>query len=164
MSVFESGFDIEAIRRVITGVDAEGRSTVEADGPSPHLRVAAPGVRYTEIWTTPSAPASAERTVDAGDVPLTLVPEPGGTLIRVCEMHPPEPGSESYGMHATPTVDYIAVISGRLRCAFEDSSSVDLAPGDFLVQRGTPHAWTVLGDQPCVFLAVITDPPADGPS
>lgn len=160
MSVFGSGFDIERIRRVITGIDAEGRSTVEADDHSPHLRVAAPGVRYTELWTTPSTPPSAVTMVDAGDVPLKLVPEAGGTLIRVCEMHPPEPGSESYGMHATPTVDYIAVISGRLRCAFEDGSSVDLAPGDFLVQRGTGHAWTALGDGPCVFLAVITDPPA----
>jgi mannose-6-phosphate isomerase-like protein (cupin superfamily) len=157
MSVFRSGLDIERIRRVVTGLDAEGRSTVEADGHSPHLRVAAPGVRYTELWTTPSAPPTSGHTADAADVPLTLVPEAGGTLIRVCEMHPPEPGSESFGMHATPTVDYIAVLSGRLRCAFEDGSSVDLAPGDFLVQRGTEHAWTALGDEPCVFLAVITD-------
>lgn len=160
MSVFERRFEIEHIRRVVTGVDAEGRSTVEADGDCPHLRVAAPGVRYTELWTTPSAAAAHDRPVDAGDVPLTLVPAPGGTLIRVCEMHPPEPGGESYGMHATPTVDTIAVLSGLLRCSFEDGSSVELGPGDFLVQRGTPHAWTALGDAPCLFLAIITDPPA----
>jgi quercetin dioxygenase-like cupin family protein len=142
---------------VITGVAADGRSTIAYEDVSPHLRVAAPGVRYTELWTTPSAPPAPGRHDDAADVPLTLLPGAGGTLIRVCEMHPAESGSESYAMHATPTVDYVVVISGSLRCSFEDGSSTVLGPGDLLVQRGTPHAWAALGDVPCVFLAVIVD-------
>jgi len=151
-------FNIERIRRVVTGVDADGRSTVNRDGFSPNLREAAPGVRYTELWTTPSAPAVAgERMVDAGDVALTLVPEPRGTLIRVCEMYPPEPGSESFAMHATPTVDYIVVLSGHLSCTTADGSQVTLGPGETLIQRGTDHAWSAVGEEPCVFLAVIVD-------
>jgi mannose-6-phosphate isomerase-like protein (cupin superfamily) len=151
-------FDVERIRRVVTGVDAEGRSTVGRDDFSPNLREAAPGVRYTELWTTPSAPAVAgERAVDAGDVGLTLVPEAGGTLIRVCEMYPPQAGSESFAMHATPTVDYILVLSGRLSCTMADGSQVALAPGETLIQRGTDHAWSAVGAEPCVFLAVIVD-------
>jgi len=156
------GFDVERIRRVVVGLDADGRSTIERDEPSPNLRNAAPGVRYTELWSTPAAaPATGETVIDAGDVPLTLVPAPGGTLIRVCEMHPPAAGEESYAMHATPTVDYILVLSGQLRCAVEDGASVTLGPGETLIQRQTPHAWTAVGDRPCVFLAVIVEG-ADG--
>jgi hypothetical protein len=151
------GFDVERIRRVVTGIDGEGRSTIDDDDFSPNLRVAAPGVRYTELWTTPSPPPSAGQRVDAGDVPLTLVPLPGGTLIRVCEMHPAEPGAETFAMHGTPTVDYIVLLSGRLTCAFEDGSRATLTPGEVLIQRGTNHAWIAEGDELCVFLAVIVD-------
>lgn len=151
-------FDIERIRRVVTGIGSDGRSTIDRDGFSPNLRLAAPGVRYTELWATPSPlPRAGEPGLDAGDIPLTLVPARGGTLIRVCEMHPPEPGAESYAMHGTPTVDYIVVLSGRLSCALEDGSRVTLAPGEVLIQRTTSHAWTAEGDGPCMFLAVIVD-------
>jgi mannose-6-phosphate isomerase-like protein (cupin superfamily) len=159
----DDGFDIERIRRVVVGLDDDGRSTIAHDEPSPNVREAAPGVRYTELWTTPAPAARAgERVVDAGDVPLTLVPRAGGTLIRVCEMHPPAPGEESYAMHATPTVDYVLVLSGRLRCGVQDGGSVVLEPGETLIQRGTPHAWTAVGPGPCTFLAVIVAPGAPG--
>jgi alkylhydroperoxidase/carboxymuconolactone decarboxylase family protein YurZ/quercetin dioxygenase-like cupin family protein len=154
-------FDVERIRRVVTGLDGEGRSTIDRDGFSPNLRVAAPGVRYTELWTTPSAaPQPGEDVTDAGDVPLTLVPQPGGTLIRVCEMYPPEPGAESFAMHSTPTVDYILVLSGKLSCTLADGSRATLGPGEVVIQRSTDHAWSAEGEEPCVFLAVIVD--ADG--
>jgi len=150
--------DVERIRRVVTGIGEDGRSTIDRDGPSPNLRPAAPGVRYTELWSTPSAPARPGETVtDAGDVALTLVPERGGTLIRICEMYPPEPGAESFAMHGTPTMDYIVVLSGRLTCTMEDGSRATLGPGETLIQRATQHAWTAEGDEPCVFLAVIVD-------
>jgi mannose-6-phosphate isomerase-like protein (cupin superfamily) len=154
----DPSFDVERIRRVVVGLDVDGHSTIDRDGFSPNLRIAAPGVRYTELWSTPSARARAgEQVQDAGDVALALVPQPGGTLIRVCEMHPPAEGEASYAMHSTPTVDYIIVLSGRLNCRVQDGSSVTLAPGEVLIQRGTPHAWTAVGDGPCVFLAVIVD-------
>jgi quercetin dioxygenase-like cupin family protein len=152
------GFDIGRLRRVVVGLDADGRSTIARDEPSPNVRHAAPGVRYTELWSTPAPPAQAgEHLIDAGDIELTLVPRPGGTLVRVCEMLPPGPGEESYAMHATPTVDYIVVLCGQLRCAVEDGGSVILGPGETLVQRGTPHAWSAVGADPCTFLAIIVD-------
>ncbi len=41
-----------------------------------------------------------------------------------------------------------------------DDDFVDLRAGDCVVQRGTWHKWTNLGDQPCVFQAAMlaTDP------
>jgi len=101
--------------------------------------------------------------VDAADVAETLVPEAGGTLFRICEMKPdPDAGEkreqgEPTGMHATPTVDYIMVLSGELTLSLGDGSERVLAPGDVVVQRGTEHAWTVAGPEPAVFLAIITD-------
>jgi quercetin dioxygenase-like cupin family protein len=60
-------------------------------------------------------------------------------------------------MHATPTVDYIVVLSGHLSCTMADGSQVTLAPGETLVQRGTDHAWSAVSEDPCVFMAVIVD-------
>jgi Cupin domain len=149
--------DIERIRRVVTGVDADGGSTIESDGFSPNLRIAAPGVRYTELWTTPSTPPHPGERVDAGDVPLALVPQPGGTLIRVCEMEPAAPGEVSYPMHATPTVDCVVVLEGLLVCMLEDGSRTELGPGETMIQRGTNHIWIAEGNETCVFLAIIID-------
>lgn len=159
---FEPTFDVRRIRRVVTGVDQEGRSTVEYEDESPHLREVAETIAYTEVWTTPSAPPGGER-VDGGDVGETLVPEQHGTLFRICEMKPDPEADESReageptGMHTTPTVDYIMVLSGRLTLTLGDGSERKLAPGDVVVQRGTEHAWSVDGPEPAVFAAIIVD-------
>ena len=64
-----------------------------------------------------------------------------------------EPGS-GFTVHQTPTIDFLVVVSGRIELLMEEWST-QLAPGDCLVQRGTRHAWRVLGDEPCTFAAVF---------
>ena len=53
------------VRRVLTGHDAEGRSTFIADGLAPNvkeMKPTFPGLALTDLWETKGAPAS-----NAGD-------------------------------------------------------------------------------------------------
>lgn len=64
-----------------------------------------------------------------------------------------EPGS-GFDMRQTPTIDFLVVVSGRMELLVEEGSA-KLGPGDCVVQRGTRHAWRVVGDEPCTFAAVF---------
>ncbi len=84
------------------------------------------------------------------DYSMQSWPPLGGVIARTSTW---EPGY-SYRMHRSDTVDFVFVISGQLELILEDDSTV-LVPGDSVVQRGTNHAWRVVGDEPCTFTAVL---------
>jgi mannose-6-phosphate isomerase-like protein (cupin superfamily) len=44
------------------------------------------------------------------------------------------------GMH-TVTIDFEYVLSGRVVLELDDGATVELGPGDTVVQNGTRHAW-----------------------
>lgn len=48
---------------------------------------------------------------------------------------------EAVGMHTTDSVDYGIVLSGRIGLELDDGATVELEPGDVVVQNGTRHAW-----------------------
>lgn len=148
------------MRRVVTGRDADGRSTALIDAPSPHLRELPefPTFRFTDLWVTRSAPADNSGNVDEADGPVDHLPPPGGNIVRVLEVAPDPAGIDisEAGMHATNTVDYVYVLSGAITCVLE-TGEVDLQSGDMLVQRGTAHAWSNRGEVPCVMLGVLVD-------
>ena len=50
-------------------------------------------------------------------------------------------------MHATTTIDYDTVISGRLTLVL-DSGEYELGPGDTVVVRGDRHSWRNYGSEP----------------
>jgi hypothetical protein len=152
-------FDISKVRRLVTGNNSAGRSTVAFEDAGKHMREVTDTIRISELWTTPAGIS----ITDGGDVPFALEPGTGGTLFRLCEMAPKPVGigtdadGTPDGLHATKTVDYIVVLSGQLTLSLEDGGVHKLNPGDVVIQRGTAHAWSVAGDEPCVFLAVILD-------
>ena len=57
-------------------------------------------------------------------------------------------------MHATESLDVGVIISGHMELILEKESTV-LGPGDCFVQRGTQHAWKVVGDVPCTLAVVL---------
>ncbi len=59
------------------------------------------------------------------------------------------------GMHTTDTVDYGIVISGKISLELDDGETVDLQPGDCVVQNGTRHAWRNHGPDRCVMAFVM---------
>jgi mannose-6-phosphate isomerase-like protein (cupin superfamily)/ketosteroid isomerase-like protein len=152
--------DIERVRRIVTGRGADGRSTIAIDGICPHLRELPdfPTFRFTDLWATSTAPADNGGNADAADGPVSHVPAPGGNVLRLLEIAPDPPGVDmaKSGMHVTSTVDYVYVLSGEITVVLEDGQ-VALTPGDVLIQRGTVHAWSNRGTEPCVMLGVLVD-------
>jgi mannose-6-phosphate isomerase-like protein (cupin superfamily) len=148
------------VRRVVTGVDDEGRSTVISDGD------AFGGDAWAEVWV--SSPAlGVDAVVDPHDGPLALEPPAGGTAWRVFEVPPDAvlrerlartassiPGMEPDGFHTTSTVDYVMVLEGEIALEL-DTGEVALRPGDCVVQRGTRHAWRNRSDRPVRMVAVM---------
>jgi mannose-6-phosphate isomerase-like protein (cupin superfamily) len=166
------------VRRVLTGHDAEGRSTFIADGPAANVKQMAsmPGLALTDLWETGDAPASNEGVADAAERAVRLEPPPRGTILRIVEFppdshwrkradareafesidagHARDQSSSDPMMHKTSTVDYIIVLKGEIHAVMETGEKV-LRPGDILVQRGTNHSWSVRGSEPCVVAAVL---------
>jgi mannose-6-phosphate isomerase-like protein (cupin superfamily) len=166
------------VRRVLTGHDAQGRSTFIADGPAPNVKEmsAMPGLALTDLWETKGAPADNSGAADAADRPVHLEPPKNGTILRIVEFppdsawrnrtdgkdgfksigagHAQDKGSADPMMHKTGTVDYIIVLKGEIHAVMETGEKL-LRAGDVMVQRGTNHSWSVRGSEPCIIAAVL---------
>jgi len=55
----------KAIRRVVTGHDAEGRSIILVDEPAPTVMTTATNSTLTDLWETAQSPASNAGSEDA---------------------------------------------------------------------------------------------------
>lgn len=62
--------------------------------------------------------------------------------------------SDQRGMHRTPSVDLVCVLSGEVRLELDDET-VHLREGDCVVQNATRHAWRNVGDRPCTMAIVL---------
>ena len=153
-------------RRIVTAINAEGRSHIAEDGPSPAriYNEARPGYCNANIWRTAGSPAHLDAPDDIAQQQGVLPPA-GGTVLRVIDF-PPQPddpeeqrrqseavfatmfkdaqhhaGSQRHpGMHVTQTIDYAIVLRGEI-VAIMDEDETLMRAGDILVQRGTNHAW-----------------------
>lgn len=173
------GLGVAPMRRIVTGHDAQGRSTIVFDdSPQGTVLEKSGGLRLTELWATSGAPASLADSGDAALKARRIEPDPSGTVFRIIEYPPdvvrlrslkPEEhfadmgaraadaGSRRHpGMHRTETVDYAIVLSGEIYAVL-DSVEVRLEAGDVLVQRGTNHAWSNRTDRPCLIAFVLVD-------
>jgi mannose-6-phosphate isomerase-like protein (cupin superfamily) len=168
------------VRRVLTGHDAQGRSTFVADGEARNVKEMAsmPGLALTDLWETASVPASNEGDRDAASRPVRLEPPKNGTILRIVEFppdaawrsnadgkeafksigagHAQDASSSDPMMHRTSTVDYIIVLKGEIHAIMETGEKL-LRAGDILVQRGTNHSWSVRGTEPCIVAAVLVN-------
>lgn len=166
-------------RRIVTAIDEHGKSYFKHDGPTPG-RVDLGLFIDDEIWIDdPARPdAGAEHDPAAADG-FQLEPPAGGSCIRIFTFLPdtgaaydPEALAASAskfetgdameddnpGMHTTATIDYGIVLSGNISLEL-DSGTVDLEPGDVVVQRATRHAWRNRSDQPCKMAFILIASP-----
>ena len=153
-------------RRIVTAVNAQGRSYIAEDGASPAVltHAARPGYRNANFWRTHAAPAPAHAPDDITQHEGVLPPK-GGTVLRVIDFPPqsadPEERQRQHaavfasmfadaqhdtgsarhpGMHTTVTVDYAIVLHGEIVAVMDEDETL-MKAGDILVQRGTRHAW-----------------------
>jgi mannose-6-phosphate isomerase-like protein (cupin superfamily) len=74
---------------------------------------------------------------------------------------PPEEVGGILGMHRTTTFDILCVLSGELVLVLETGETV-LRPGDTLVLRGQPHAWSNRTEKPASVAALLISGEAVG--
>ena len=124
-------------RRVITGLDANGRSCVQIDGPA-----------RTVIWNVNELPADNSGAADQGGGRFRF-PTSGAQF--VFSDFPPGGGSP---MHATDTVDFLVILFGSVTFITETGETL-LRAGDVLIDRGAVHAWRNDGDETCRVVNVM---------
>ena len=171
------------LRRVITGDDAKGRSTVIIDsGPAENA-----ALRLFEIWTDSlTGVLDPKARADLGKGQVILSPPSGGVKVRWFVVEPLPEGvakasldsgartafaavgadhhlidqSRHPYMHETPTLDVICLLKGDVTLILDDGE-LRLIPGQVVVQRATNHAWEAHGG-PALLLAVLIDRPIAG--
>lgn len=172
----------DAMRRVITGEDKDGRSLVIVDG-APASEIGDPNLGgLFEIWHEAIGGAFAKTDArDLGEAKPILSPADGKVKVRwfvispVPDGIPPEMAKTlvrqrfaDFGadheltdqdrhpaMHKTETLDIICLIQGEASLIL-DNEERRLKAGNIVIQRGTSHGWTAHGG-PALFLAVLID-------
>ncbi len=163
---------IKPIRRVVTGHNAQGRSVIVSDAPSPHVLTlpGRPDFALTDLWVSDRAPASNAGRGDPAKRRMSLEPPANGTIFRVVEFppdaaagggfdraaaframgasHAMDPDASRHpAMHRTDTVDYALVLSGEIWALMDE--------GETLLRGGTNHAWSNRGDQPSLVAFIL---------
>ena len=147
-----------------------------SDGASPDVRIdpARPGFAIQRMWVTDGTPAKI--VLETLHLPHTLEPPKNGSVLNVITFPPDEswkgkvgateveayfknmgsPAASTYSaqaphpyMQKTRTIDFGIVLEGELVLVL-DTQEVRLKAGDFVVQRGTNHAWSNPSGKPAV--------------
>jgi mannose-6-phosphate isomerase-like protein (cupin superfamily) len=162
-------------RRVITGVDEKGRSTVISDEFTPQ-RVAAPAFTICDVWESPYLPVPMDTPPAAGSV-VSIYPPKAGLVVRICTFPPDsdfdketeykesldalQGGSTFHGDNELPgmhlvqgTLDVVTVVSGELHIVLETGETL-LRQGDCVIVRGAVHSWSNKTDKPAVLCSLI---------
>lgn len=177
-------------RRIVTGVDAAGRSFVESDGPAPNcveIRGGA-GLAQGDLWQTGGAVGHAAQGGDAEPVQITLDPYGMGIGFKYVALpsdaararmdptqlraHMAEVGHlmattghhdpADPGNHQTDTIDFDIILEGTVELELPGHGSKILGPGDVVVQRGNWHKWHNRGDDTATWFAVMIGAPIGG--
>ena len=165
-------------RRVVTGINSDGKSYFVHNGPTPGRW----GLTANEeIWVDDPARPDPASAIDPVDVEqFHLEPPLNGSVVRIITIPPigetpdvsPELRAEmaskfdtgdamerdNPGWHTTRTIDYGIVLSGEIVLEI-DEGEVRLVAGDVVVQRATRHAWRNRGTQPCTIAFVLISSP-----
>ena len=170
---------MNTVRRVVTGVDEEGRSVVVSDSAvSPLAARAMPGYAWHRLWSFDEPPL-VPNDGRPGLAPAHFPPPDGVRFIvftipprasassgsldaeAARELEEKFPGraahmeSEQTGLHTTASIDFIYILSGEVWLELDDAKQVHLRAGDTVVQNGVRHAWRNYSDRPCSLVACL---------
>jgi len=160
-----------AIRRYVTGLDTNRRSILTDSRDIAESG----GAGNFDLWMTGGATDPLQ-----GSQALPFFPRDGQSIFRIFRL-PPAAGLDRAAfekiaagffaeigdpacrvdtgrhplMHATPTLDYILLLSGQAELWLDEGDPVQLKPLDAVVQRGVNHTWVNTGAEDAVFLAVM---------
>lgn len=136
-------------RRVVVGLDADGRSTVAADSSDMAMAHPATGVSIQEVWWQQQVPA---RLDDAGarEGSIGLAAPPAGGVVRVLSV-PPTPDDRDVDLHFDDSMHVITLLNGQLDIILE-VGEVALQPGDSIVLPASVHDLRNRQDQDATFV------------
>ena len=167
-----------SVKRYVTGLNAEGKSTVVMDDLAPNA-LDFGFISGADIWVTDESPADNSGNEDRSLRPFTHDPSPSGTVFRYMHFPPATEISEEEGaqffrdigsknqptegdrnlhglMHKTDSVDYMVVLTGEVWMIMEEGEYL-LKAGDCVVQRGTKHSWMNRSDRECSAVVILID-------
>ncbi|KAK4943717.1 hypothetical protein LTR10_016814 [Elasticomyces elasticus] len=157
-------------RRVVTGLDANGKSVIiddkvltpanplDPEGNPPSGPI--PG--FTNIAKTDGMPAKSQTPfVDYHGKKIGLVDQ-SGVFCRIVDF--PAVGDapdEANFMHLTHSVDFGVVLKGSIKLVLDNGDETIMNEGDVCVQRATNHAWKNVSKENCrmLFALVPAEPP-----
>lgn len=145
------------IRRLVSGLKADGTSGLIQDGASPHVVVLDKENRVyrTDVWASAAMPYD---NADPAD-PTSSWPDDrfgplsNGTSFFVMQI-PPDKAGLPPALHQTDRLDYIVILQREIYVVFADDERL-VRQDDIVVQRGTPYAWSNRSSQPCTFAASL---------
>lgn len=143
-------------RRVVTGLDASGKSIITHDGLVPESATWSEPEAGSggDLWILKNIPFDLTDSTDPLDgYTMAMLPLPFEGAYAIVRMFTWNPGFVS-GMHCTDTIDFVFLISGQLEMILENGSTI-LQVGDTVVQRGTMHDWRVVGNEPCTLVGIM---------
>ncbi len=166
------------VRRIVTAVNAAGRSYILSDTNLPTADVAPGEPVRAGLWITDSAPASnagVHDPVPDGVIPKIPPVDVGGTVLRIIDFVPdsvqkpdpnelakrgarttPDRSAKNPGFHVTDTVDYALCLEGEIFAVLDEGETL-MRAGDVMIQRGTYHAWSNRSGRPCRMAFVLID-------
>ena len=139
-----------ATRRIVIGLDSQGRSATVIEDQAPHVvfNTTYPGIASNTLW-------KEGRGID--------LESQDDHAVKWTEMAVPTDGTRFYlvtigagveaGLHTTPTIEYHYVVSGAITIVLE-GEDIEARAGDVIVMRGVPHGWRNDHDVPFVSAAV----------
>ncbi|SPO54611.1 Cupin 2 conserved barrel domain protein [Pseudomonas sp. JV551A1] len=167
------------VRRIVTGVNAQGQSYIQSDGDTPNVQNQ-PGKPLAQVlWATGGARAPGDEPAPPGH--SFGFHSAGGSLLRVADFPPDShydlnalqkfldengvrdnSNPRHFWFHKTESLDYAIVLEGEIY-AMMDEGEVLMQPGDILIQRATNHSWSNRSDKVCRMAFVLLDLVPDEP-
>jgi hypothetical protein len=158
----------ELLRRIVTGIDKNGKAIFESDDSPPITFTYEdwPGFNNVELWQTIQAMPGLSDEYDSNKSYDFNLP-PG--VVRFCTVRIP-PLKEilfhqesqaravdlrTLGMHSTRTIDFIILLEGEVTLLLESGEEKTLSVHDTVIQKGNVHAWHNRGEVDCVMACVM---------
>lgn len=125
-------------RRIVAGLDAQGRSCVVLDEPIPALGGESMAIATLFTGAIGRTSNAAPLAKSFPEFAMTQLTEPVYSMMIAT--YPPGLGRDDPGMHFTDTADHFMVLEGEVVLVLE-SGDVPLRAGDVGVCRGVMHGW-----------------------
>jgi len=163
---------VRPVRRIVTGENAQGRSIITFDGPTPNVFVADHSPLTAHVaWATGEGAAKGDDPAPAGHA-FGFHSEKG-TILRIVDF-PPDASYDlekvgqfldeehvrdhdsprHFWFHKTPSLDYAICLEGEIYAMMDEGETL-MRPGDVLIQRATNHSWSNRSGENCRMAFVL---------